>query len=62
MNIKLNLKVLNEIKEDLKRVEVQLVRFKDPVVQQKYREEVHKLQAAADRLHEHYKIILESQK
>lgn len=62
MNIKLNLKVLNEIKEDLNRVEAQLVRFRDPAVQEKYRAEVKKMQEAANRLFEHYKIILDSQK
>jgi len=62
MNIKLNLKVLNEIKEDLARVEAQLIRFRDPAVQAKYREQVNRMQEAAKILHEHYKIILESQK
>lgn len=61
MHLKLNLKVLNEIKDDLNRVEAQLVRFKDPVVQAKYREEVKKLQEAANKLFIHYKTILESQ-
>lgn len=62
MNIKLNLKVLREIQEDLTRVDAQLFRIKNPDVQQKYREEVARLKQGADRLFEHYKIILESQK
>lgn len=61
MNLKLNLKVLLEIQQDLQRVEAQLVRFKDPVVQAKYREEVKKLQEGAEKLFKHYKIILEAQ-
>lgn len=61
LNFKLGLKVLKEIQQDLQRVEAQLVRFKDPVIQQKYREQVKVLQQSADRLFEHYKIILESQ-
>lgn len=61
MNLKLNLKVLGEIQNDLARVEAQLTRFKDPVVQARYREEVKKLREGADKLFKHYKIILESQ-
>lgn len=61
MNLKLNLKVLKEIQHDLQRVEAQLIRFKDPVVQQKYREQVKILRDSADKLFEHYRIILESQ-
>lgn len=61
MNIKLNLKVLHEINEDLNRVEAQLVRFRNPEVQAKYREQVKKMQEAARLLYTHYKTILESQ-
>lgn len=61
MNLKLNLKVLLEIQQDLHRVESQLVRFKDPVVREKYREQVKVLRESADALFKHYKIILESQ-
>lgn len=62
MNIKLNLKVLNEIQEDLARVQAQIHRFKDPEVQAKYREQVAKMQDAAKLLHQHYEIILKAQK
>lgn len=61
LHLKLNLKVLHEIREDLLRVDSQLVRFRDPVVQQRYREEVKKLREAAKLLYDHYKTILESQ-
>lgn len=61
MNLKLNLKVLGEIQQDLERVESQLVRFRDPQVIEKYREQVKILQDSAKRLFEHYKIILDSQ-
>lgn len=60
-NIKLTLKVLKEIQEDLKRVEVQLHRVKNPEVQAKYREQVKDFQASADKLFLHYKTVLESQ-
>lgn len=62
LNIKLALKVLNEINDDLIRVDVQLHRFKDQQVQLKYREQVAKLKEAAKQLYDHYKIILDSQK
>lgn len=58
----LTLKVLNEVKEDLLRVEQQLIRFRDPAVQEAYRAQVTKLQQAASDLHAHYKTILEAQK
>lgn len=61
MNLKLNLKVLAEIQQDLLRVESQLHRFKDPEVQERYRKEVKVLQAAAVKLFDHYKIVLDSQ-
>lgn len=63
MNLKLNLKVLREIQEDLARVEAQLpARIRNQELQAKYREQVQVLRSSADKLFEHYKIILESQK
>lgn len=61
-SLKLNLKVLGEIREDLKRVESQLsFRVKNPEIQAKYREQVTKMQEAVELLFTHYKTILEAQ-
>lgn len=62
MNLKLNLKVLAEIREDLRRVESQLsFRVRNPEVQAKYREQVMEMQKATELLFLHYKTILEAQ-
>ena len=61
MNLKLNLKVLTEMFDDLNRVESQLHRVKDEEYRKKLDEEVKDLKTSAQKLFKHYKTVLESQ-